>query len=156
MVEQHRISYIRLGGGGNAIGTVDPAVPNDGYISALNLWQDGPESIGLTGDVAYIVEVTCMTTSDHATGFGTGATRRTAAYRLTDGYDGYFDLISESTVEDLGGQVYPKFFATFGSGYVGSDPAVQPEFQIRFKLSTSNGEYIRTRYFIKIEAWQPL
>jgi len=163
MPEQHRISYVQWGGGGTAYGPFDPAF-SDGYISALNLWQSGPVSVGLgTEDVIYTVEVTCFTVSDPYYPFypnygfyGNGTTRRVGAYRLLDGYDGTFQLISQSNVEWLGGQVYPEFFSSFGhTAYsTGSDPVYQPEFHVQFKLAMKNGYYLHTRYYVKIEAWQ--
>jgi hypothetical protein len=166
MVEQHRISYILEGGGGIAYGEVDPSkAGNDGYISfsALNLWQTGPVSVGLdTSDVAYIVEVTAFTISEpYGSGddlgpYGTGSTRRVGAYRLIDGYSGTFQMVSQSDVEWLGGQIYPEFHVGSGSGYGGGDPETQPEIKIRLKLALANGYYLRTRYYIKVEAWQPL
>jgi hypothetical protein len=162
MGEQHRISYVKLGGGGTAYGGLVPS-GTDGYISALNLWQGGPVSMGTgTEDVIYTVEVTCFTVSDpyypyypNYGEFGDGMTRRVGAYRLADGYDGVWQLVSQSDVEWLGGQVYPEFFASFGHTYYGGDdPLYHPEFHIQFRLALNNGYYLHTRYYIKIEAWQ--
>lgn len=165
MGEQHRISYVKTGGGGTAYGPIDPGLSyNDGYvyISALNLWQNGPKSVGLVHDVAYIVEVTCFTVADpyypyypNYGSFGTGATRRVGSFRLSDGYNGDWRVTSQSDIEWLGGQIYPEFHAGFGNvHYSGTDPVDQPEIGIRFMLQYKNGYYMHNRYYIKIEAWE--
>jgi hypothetical protein len=167
MAEQHRISYVKTGGGGIAYGPIDPGLSySDGYvwISALNLWQNGPISVGLNNyDVLYIVEVTCFTVSDpyypfypnDSGAYGTGATRRVGAFRLSDGYDGDLTVISQSDIEWLGGQIYPEFYAGYGNiTYSGNDPVYQPEIGVRFLLAYANGYYMHNRYYIKIEAYE--
>jgi hypothetical protein len=156
MTEQHRISQKFLDGYGPASTWIMP-YGGDGYISVLNLSQNGPINIGMTNRTAYIVDVECRTVDASSGGSGIGITKRTAAYRLSDGYDGYLQLVNQSAVQDFGGQVYPRFFTASHGGYndFPGDPEEHPEIHIQFKVTSKTGYYLRFKATVRIEAWEP-
>ena len=140
MTSQDRYSKLMyaLGGSGSTM------VAGDGYINALNLWQGAPADLGETDDVAYFVEIVCLTVTGSVSYYGTGSTRRLAGFALKGGV---LSLISQTNVEFLGGQVYPVFHA--------DNSGAQPNIQLQFRLTNTAGNYFHTRVWINIIAHEP-
>lgn len=149
MTEQNRVAQLICSTGGDGLSWTSGNI----FIGLQNLWQVAPRNLGIDGyNCAYFVEAVTLTVTDglkspgnppSPSGYGTGAARRMAGFRLyNNGASASF--LGQSPLELYGGQVYPDF--SVSGNYI----------VMTYNLTNTFGYYFHARTFVRIIAHEPI